>query len=350
MARNNNDEEKSSHMPEPTMRDLFNMLQNCPSKNDLEAIKTQIVDSNSETIAKVEDIARRTDSIEDTQQQHTDKIQALEISMEQLKQEHLKNNICVSGVPPAIIKKENNTARIVTLIAKSLGVVINESQFTSYAVSDNKFVIIHFYNMSHKQMIINKIRVKRSLMAEEVFQRCQSNSQIYLNDHLTPYFNKLYLIARNAKKDGKLFSASSYGGKIRARKSEDDMPTVITNERQLQAIIEDEGSDMSYTTVQQSTNTSSSSSVAIVSPSASNSGNANSNNTRAKRTHGTQSSGCRSSTNHRNNNNINNSVDSLTKTHRKNNSNSKTGKHSKRLLDVSGNAGEASKSTKVRRT
>lgn len=129
-----------------------------------------------------------------------------------------------------------NTNDIVIAIAKALGIELTQTQFTSYAVTNNKFVIAQFHNHKLKQTLINKIRVKKSLMAEEVFGS-NSNSQIYLNDHLTPYYNKLYLLARNAKRDGKLASASSYGGKIRVRVSIDDAPTVIVCESQLNILI-----------------------------------------------------------------------------------------------------------------
>lgn len=76
--------------------------------------------------------------------------------------------------------------------------------------------------------MLNKVRIKKSLMVEEVFESFKSNGQIYSNDHLTPYFSNLYLIACKAKKDGKIASASSYGGKIRARKTTDDAPIIIT--------------------------------------------------------------------------------------------------------------------------
>lgn len=74
-------------------------------------------------------------------------------------------------------------------------------------------------------------------MVEEVFATT-SNSQIYINEYLTPYFNRLFLIARTAKRDGKLASASSFGGRIRARKSIDDAPILIVSESQLQALID----------------------------------------------------------------------------------------------------------------
>lgn len=48
--------------------------------------------------------------------------------------------------------------------------------------------------------------------------------------------------ARTAKNEKKLASASSYGGKIRARKRADDVPLVITSERQLQWLIDSDDS------------------------------------------------------------------------------------------------------------
>lgn len=75
-------------------------------------------------------------------------------------------------------------------------------------------------------------------MAEEIFSNIKSNNQIYVNEHLTPYNSALFLTARRAKKDGKLASATSHGGRIRVRKNADDAPTVVTNNYQLQQTID----------------------------------------------------------------------------------------------------------------
>lgn len=240
-ANSNNNVDMHSNMPEPTMRDIFNLLTKCAQKEDIDEIKASISIANTENAQKIQELDNRIDNVEATTVQNSTKIQSLEISLEMLKQEQLKNNICISGVPPAMVKSDNNTASIVIAIGKALGVECSASQFTSYAVAGNKFIIVHFYNMKHKQSLMNKIRAKRSLMVEEAFNG-NSNSQIYLNDHLTPYFNSLYLRARKAKAENKLASASSYGGKIRARKRADDMPLVITCESQLQALIDSDDS------------------------------------------------------------------------------------------------------------
>lgn len=113
---------------------------------------------------------------------------------------------------------------IIIALVTQLNLDITKSQFSAYTVAGNKFLIAHFYNLKHKQMIINKMRIRRSLM-----------------DHLTPYFNRLYLLARQANKESKLFTASSYGGRIRVRKHRNDMPTQITSEAQLQIIIDMDG-------------------------------------------------------------------------------------------------------------
>lgn len=265
---NNNEISAQSNMPEPTLSDIFNLLQKCASKDDLNNIEAKIVANNANTIERIEDVDRRVFSIENQQQKNTDNIQMLITGLEQMKQEQLKNNVCISGVPVSVVNKDKNTSQVIIAIAKSLGIDLNASQFSSYPVADNKFIIVRFYNLKHKQTLLNKIRIKKSLMVEEVFRRIKSNSQIYLNDHLTPYFNNLYLIARKAKKEGKLASASSYGGKIRARKLANDMPIVITCEQQLQLLIDyDNECDMSLNTSQQTkNNTSSNNSVSSVSP------------------------------------------------------------------------------------
>lgn len=91
-------------------------------------------------------------------------------------------------------------------------------------------------------------------MVEEVFNT-KSNSQIYINDHLTPYFNKLYLHARNAKKEGKLASVNSYGGKIRVSINKDDTPISIQCERQLQTLIDTDMANNSSDACQRADNT-----------------------------------------------------------------------------------------------
>lgn len=271
MASVNNNTEDSL-MPEPTMKQLYAKICENVTKSDLTELTSQINLFASQTNEKIEKINVKVDTVTSQVFENTDKIELLESNIESLKQDQLKNNICLSGVPPTLITNENS-ADLLIEIAKKLGVELTKNQFSAYPVASKKFIIVRFYNLKHKQNIISKIRVKRSLMVEEVFNM-QSNGQIYINDHLTPFYNKLYLLARTAKKDGKLSSASSYGGKIRARINADDPPILITTERQLLALIDasngndtinsiqhiDEMMDASHSTSRRTANTSASSS------------------------------------------------------------------------------------------
>lgn len=229
----------TSNIPSTTtLDDLSRLIQNCASKTDIDDIKAHISHYKADTDMQLKKLNTQAMHNTNLALTNADRIDELEASVEMLKQEQLKNNICVSGVPP-ILLNDTNTNDAIVKIAHALGLTYNATQFSSYAVAQNKFIIVHFYNMKYKLQLLGKIRAKKSLMVEEVFNM-QSNSQIYLNDHLTPYFNKLYLIARNAKKEGTLASTTSYGGKIRARKNLSDPPTVIMNERQLMSLIQGE--------------------------------------------------------------------------------------------------------------
>lgn len=138
-------------MPEPTMTDIFNLLQNCASKQDTNDIKSQIACFTNETNEKIEAIQRKVDTANTACTENTDKIEInVEATIESLKQDQLKNNKCISGVPPEMIKN-GNTSDILIEIAKKLNVEFTKSQITSYAVARNKFIIVQFHNHMHKQ-------------------------------------------------------------------------------------------------------------------------------------------------------------------------------------------------------
>lgn len=237
-----NTDKESSKSQSLTLNDIGNMIQRCASKDDIDDIRSHISNYKADTDAKIEKVSQRTEFANELASQNADHIEGLQASIEMLKQEQLKHNICVSGVPPTLVES-NNTNELIAKIASKLGMKLNISQFSSHAIAQNKFIIVRFYNISHKIQLLGKIRAKKSLMVEEVFAEMSSNSQIYLNDHLTTYFSKLYQTARNAKKEGKLASATSYGGKVRARKHLTDPPTIITSEKQLHALIQQEVDD-----------------------------------------------------------------------------------------------------------
>lgn len=227
----NNNTSATSNMPQPTLADLFAIMEKCAQRDDILDVKSSIQNYTMATNEKIKQVTDKVETVSAISHQHADKIVSLEATVELLKQDQLKNNICISGVPPSALDN-TDTADIVIKIAHTLEVELNKSQFNSYAIANKKFIIAQFHNIKHKQLLLSKIRAKRSLMVEEIINAV-SNGQIYLNDHLTPHFSKLFVAARKAHKDGLLASVSSAGGKIRVRKTKDFQQTIITSEAQL---------------------------------------------------------------------------------------------------------------------
>lgn len=232
---NNNTESIPNRMPEPTISDVINLIGNIPNKDDFAEMQTKLLAITEENKTKINNVERKVESVSVTAAENREKIASLEYTIQTLQQDKLRNNVCISGVP---IDAETDVADIVIKIANVLQITLRPIDFTAYATTNNKFIIVNFNNYTHKQLLRSRIRAKKSLMVEEVLGATRSNSQIYINEHLTQYFNHLYLLARTAAKQGKIKSAMSTGGKIRVRKNEDSVPVLITNELQLQSIIE----------------------------------------------------------------------------------------------------------------
>lgn len=239
----------ANNKQELTLHDLAKLIQRNATKEDIDSIVTARINTyQQKTDKKIDEIQRQVETATDMGTENSNKIEELQSAVETLKQDQLRSNICISGVPAEQIT-DGNTSDIVMKIANALNVTLSKNQFTSHPVASKKFIIVHFHNHSYKQQLLIRVRAKKSLMVEEVFNT-KSNSQIYLNDHLTPYFTKLHLIARNARKEGKFASVSSYGGKIRVRKNPNDAPIIIVSEKQIQTLVEIECADSSTDSIQ----------------------------------------------------------------------------------------------------
>lgn len=219
---------------EPTISDVFALLCNLPTKSDLDKLTHQISESKDEQNRKIEEVEQKLQAVETKSSSNNDKILMLENTLHILQQERLKNNVCITGIQ---LNENLNAEQAVIEIGNYLNVQILPNTFTVRNTSASHFIIVMFNQFSIKQQLINKMRVKKTLMTEEVFNNIISNSQIFINDHLTKHFNDIYVAARRAKKNGNLASVSSIGGRIRVRKNQNDTPIQIFNHDQLELLI-----------------------------------------------------------------------------------------------------------------
>lgn len=62
-------------MPEPTMKDQFNLLTKCAQKDDIDEIKASISNANKETSEKIDKLNDRVDTAMQKTDDNTDKTQ-----------------------------------------------------------------------------------------------------------------------------------------------------------------------------------------------------------------------------------------------------------------------------------
>lgn len=149
---------------QPTMRDLIALFSDKPSEKDIEAIKDQISSYKEEQNEKIAAIESNVNNITESTHINSGRIETLE--NESLKQDKLRNNICFSGMPDGW---GGNSNELVLKIAKILNASISSNDFTAYTTSRNSFVIASFHNYAHKQTLLHKMRIKKSIMAEEAY-------------------------------------------------------------------------------------------------------------------------------------------------------------------------------------
>lgn len=143
-----------------TIDDLSAFMQQSASKDDIAGIKAKIDDYTTATNIKITQIKGQVNANKHQSDSNSVKINELQTSIEMIKQDQLKNNVCISGIPIDLVKNES-IANLIIEIAKKLGIELNINQFSAYPVANNKFVVVRFFNLKHKQLLLSKIRIKK---------------------------------------------------------------------------------------------------------------------------------------------------------------------------------------------
>lgn len=169
------------------------------------------------------------------------KISEMQLHIELLKQHQLRNNIRFTGLPSIAY---NDPDEAILRIDSVLKTDLVPSDYTFYADRNKSSIIVAFTNYNLKRLVMDKMKEKQSLFVEEIYD-IDSDSRVFINDQLTPYFANLFQNAWRAKKDGTIFSASSVGGRIKVKKTEQSQPIIVQTESQLNDIISNDGEKVS---------------------------------------------------------------------------------------------------------
>lgn len=167
---------------------------------------------------------------------NSSQLDEIKIQVETLKQDRLRTNIRLTGLPTIAFDDPIET---VFSIDNILQIGLIPSDFSVYADRNKSSLIISFSNYSLKRTFMSLLQQRKSLLAEEVFPAIESSSNIYANDQLPSYFAELFQSAWQAKKEGKVYSASSLGGKIKVKQCESSPAIIINTQQQLDEVIND---------------------------------------------------------------------------------------------------------------
>lgn len=194
-------------------------------KGDIDSIRSDL-STHNERLCQVENDIKSIDC--------ATKLQELTLEIEQLKQDKLRNNLRITGLPE---NAYNDPDEAVLRIADILNLDIIPSDYTAYVDRWKSSIILCFSSYPMKRCFMDAMRSKQSLFVEEIYEGVKSNARIYTNDQLSVYFANIFQRAWQAKKEGLLHSVSSLGGRIRVQKAPTSKPTVIMTLEAIEKVI-----------------------------------------------------------------------------------------------------------------
>lgn len=203
------------------------------TNSKIDGIQTTLGDKISSICDDVTKQSQRIGLLEGYTASDGRRIDALSYQIEVLKQDRLRNNIRLSGLPPVAYEKIVDT---VMKTIKVLNLNLLPSDFVAYADRSHSAIIVAFENLSHKRYFIDTLRQRKGLLIEEILNE-KSDAKLVCNDQLTPFFAQLFHKAWQAKRDGLIYAASSLGGRIKIRKNESSKFILVESEMHLGEII-----------------------------------------------------------------------------------------------------------------
>lgn len=203
------------------------------TNSKIESIQTTINEQIDNIRGDVTAHSGRLTKLEEYATTDAHRINSMTSQIEILKQDRLRNNIRLTGLPPQAFEDAVDT---VMRIIDYVKIKLIPSDFIAYSDRNQASIIVIFDYHSHKRYFMDALRKQRELIVEEVLQ-IRSNSKIYCNDQLTPFYASLFQKAWQAKKTNQLYSASSLGGRIKVRKTENSSLKIIQDESELNDVI-----------------------------------------------------------------------------------------------------------------
>lgn len=219
-------------MNEPTLQDILKAIQSVGT--DLKSFKEESTPKFDALLKDVTDVKRDHSIIRKKVANNESSICSLRLEVEMIKQKQLKNNICIGGVPAL---PGENLFDIVVIIWDLLGIGKDVLDFITgiyRTKGKTSSIIVQLSNEALKSAILEKKKAKKSLLVEELqLATGPSNTEVTINQQLTPYYSNLMYNGRQAVKNKTIHSCWFTNKGMLVKIKEDATPVLITTVAEL---------------------------------------------------------------------------------------------------------------------
>lgn len=194
-----------------------------------------MVDSMKKQELRIEGCEREVECVKSTSVSLASQVKVIERHVNDIEQYSHRNNLIVYGIP------ENNNEKVLSVI-KRLAEVINFRNWSSNVVDaahrmgskegNSRPIIIKFVSRLDRDDFLQCLKTKRNLRASDLGY--SSDSNVYVNESLTPANRRLYQKTRDAAKVKGYEFVWTYNCSIYTRKSTGQPARKIQHEEDLE--------------------------------------------------------------------------------------------------------------------
>lgn len=157
----------------------------------------------------------------------------LSYEMELLKLKLLKVNVAIANVP---IVKDENLIDIINKICDKLDAVEAMEHIVNYYRTKSGTIVLQLDTEQSKNFLIRKKKERKTLLVQEIgFPN--SDKQVMINDHLTPFFGKLCYLARQAINKEEIFAFWMSNRGLCIKLAKDSEPVIVKDAYELQSLV-----------------------------------------------------------------------------------------------------------------
>lgn len=224
---------------DPVMKLLLDIQKKQFTKQDSKALKNSLDGKFAAIETELGSTNGRVDCIETRMRNLETKVESAQYERELQKQQLLKNNLSIFGCP----KLENENIRATAVkILNAFGCDFNNNDFAAVYRLDGKSpkfstIIVKMHDFGKKLMALNS-KAKKPVKLNDIAATTSSqvNSQIYINNHVTPFFGRLLAAGRQATKDEIIHSCWIGASGCLIKMKEDSKPLNIRSMDEIAAI------------------------------------------------------------------------------------------------------------------